>query len=133
MKFKYILNEGSESKTELPERVKPKNNEEFKKMVRNYISVYNKQVGPTGNLNFIDTSDITDMSGLFEDQDRFWGDISEWDTSKVTNMHNMFNCCSFNGDISKWDVSNVRDMGYMFDGCHSLSKNKPSWYKERKH
>ena len=44
-----------------------------------------------------------------------YGHISEWNTSLVTNMKELFKCKSgFNDDISKWDVSSVTDMGYMF-------------------
>ena len=40
-----------------------------------------------------------------------YGDISRWDVSNVTNMHNMFSYAkSFNGDISNWDVSKVTNM-----------------------
>jgi surface protein len=57
------------------------------------------------------------MDYLFEDTN-FDGNISEWNTSKVTSMYNMFCACNFNGDISKWDVSNVTDMDEMFDSSY---------------
>ena len=60
-----------------------------------------------------------------------YGNISEWNVSKVTNMRGLFldkkygvfyqDVRSFNGDLSKWDVSNVKDMGYMFSGAHSFN------------
>ena len=47
-----------------------------------------------------------------------YGDISNWDVSKVTDMNSMFYYAkSFNGDISNWDVSNVTDMSNMFWRC----------------
>ena len=83
--------------------------EELKEMIEQMI----KRFGNKCNLNSIDTSNITDMSGLFEGSS-FNGDISEWDVSSVTNMTHMFDSSKFNGDISKWDVSAVNDMTGMF-------------------
>ncbi|MDB2325556.1 BspA family leucine-rich repeat surface protein [Flavobacteriaceae bacterium] len=61
------------------------------------------------------TTLVTDMGGLFHNNDSFNSDISFWDTSSVTNMTNMFhNAYDFNQDISQWDVSNVISMNYTF-------------------
>ncbi len=65
-----------------------------------------REQGVGANLNFIDTSKVTDMNGLFRGT-RFIGDISEWDVSKVKDIRHMFYSSVFQGDISKWDVSNV--------------------------
>jgi surface protein len=40
----------------------------------------------------------------------FWGGISKWDVSNVTNMYAMFYESEFRGDISNWNVSNVTNM-----------------------
>ena len=71
------------------------------------------RLGISADLNYIDTSLITDMSFLFS-YSKFNGDISKWDTSKVENMCGMFFRSKFNGDISKWDVGRVRNMSDMF-------------------
>ena len=49
-------------------------------------------------------------------------DISERDTSKVTNMDSMFFGCSSltNLDVSNWNTANVINMGAMFQDCESL-------------
>jgi surface protein len=42
-------------------------------------------------------------------------DVSNWDTSNVTEMASMFESCTIESlDISNWDTNNVTDMGYMF-------------------
>ena len=69
------------------------------------------------NLNWIDVSEVTDMSNLFRDAyfNEFDGDISGWDVSNVTDMSKMFMWTQFKGDISKWNVSNVGRMVSMFE------------------
>ena len=85
------------------------------------IIYYICSINPQANLNWIDTSDVTNMSLLFY-QTKFNGNISEWDVSNVKTMLEMFEQSPFNGDISKWNVSNVKNMSYMF--AHS-NFNKP--------
>jgi surface protein len=72
-----------------------------------------KSLGYNCSLNWINTSKVTNMAGLFE-YVKFKGDISNWDVSNVTNMERMFYNSNFNGDISRWDVSNVTNMNEMF-------------------
>lgn len=51
-------------------------------------------------------------------------DISNFDTSKVTNMSGMFNGCGSltNLDLSNFNTSNVTDMSNMFYNSGSLRK-----------
>ena len=94
-----------------PKTVQPKTGGELEEIIYDTID----KEGNDCDLNFIDTSLITDMSWLFSGKkNTFNGDISEWDVSNVTDMSNMFAYSDFNGDISEWDVSNVTDMGFMF-------------------
>ena len=83
------------------------------KQLKTLVKKQIKAEGPNCDLNFIDVSQITDMSRLFTDLE-FNGDISQWDVSNVTTMNSMFCRSKFNGDISQWNVSKVTDMITMF-------------------
>jgi len=85
------------------------------------------------NLNHIDVSEVTDMSGLFRRLD-INVDVFLWDTHNVVDMSGMFEYSTFDGDISYWDVSNVEDMTDMFN--HSKFKGDISHWdvsKVKKH
>ena len=103
------INEGGFFKNIKAEIVTPKNKQELIKIIKDTI----EKEGPNCNLNFINTSKITDMSRLFETSS-FDGDISGWDVHNVENMSSMFIGSKFNRDISNWDVRNVNDMHDMF-------------------
>ena len=66
-------------------------------------------------LGKIDTSLITDMSGLFAHSNRmkFLG-IERWNVSNVVDMSYMFESSCFDHPINLWNVSNVRNMEGMF-------------------
>ena len=73
------------------------------------------------------TSNITNMSGLFKGCSALFSlpNISKWDTSKVTNFSSLFMGCSKLEelpDISNWNTSNANTMQSMFMGCSSLKK-----------
>ena len=87
----------------------PETTDELKDIIKQRI----ESEGNECDLNDIYTSNITDISNLFEYSD-FNGDISRWDVSNVTNMEFMFEYSKFDGDISKWNVSNVTTMENMF-------------------
>ena len=93
----------------------PKNKSELLKLL----------ASPQIHLGNIDTSNITDMSGLFRRSDRedFQG-IETWDTSRVTSMHGMFAWARhFNHDIGGWNTSSVTNMGQMFEGASSFNQD----------
>jgi surface protein len=76
------------------------------------------------------TSNVTNMSQMFEDASVFNGNIGynitqgTWNTSNVTEMSSMFSGASvFNQDISTWIVDNVGDVTSMFTGTLMDSNN----------
>ena len=105
------------------------------------------------DLNWLDTINITDMSGIFKNMSTngikinewntsnvkrmdgtfaysrdFNSDISNWDVSKVTSMKGMFiDCFDFNQDLSKWNVSQVKNMENMFFGCETFNADISKW------
>ena len=66
-------------------RVVAKDKYHLKELIKEAI----KTKGPNCDLNYIDVSQITDMSDLFHFSN-FTGDISKWDVSNVKNMRGMF-------------------------------------------
>ena len=120
------------------------------KELKDLIDYFIEQFGNECNLNWIDVSNVTDMSFMFYASkftgdisqwdvssvtnmsymfhtSKFTGDISQWNVSSVTNMEKMFRSSIFNGDISNWDVSNVTDKCKMFFRCPIKSKYKPKF------
>ena len=83
------------------------------------------------NLNDIDTSKITDMSFLFtrvKAKDLSHIDISLWDTSNVEDMTYMFNGCNVHQlDLSRWNTSNVESMACMFLNCYDFTSDLSKW------
>ena len=83
------------------------------------------------DLSNFDTSNVTTMVGMFDDTDNTGTSNlrsitfgNKWNTSKVTNMNNMFcDCHSLQElDVSMFDTSNVTNMIGMFARCYELKK-----------
>ena len=112
--YNLILNNESvngqdiEALNKIASVIKPKNKNELKILVKYYSDIY-----PIDSLNWLDVSDITDMSYLFYGS-KYNGDISKWNVSKVETMAGMFAYSKFNQFISEWDVSNVTNMAGMY-------------------
>ena len=128
---------------------KPKDKWELRELVDKLIN----ERGKNADLNDIDVSEITDLSGLFFKLDPYdikidrWNvsnvenmrgafyacknfncDLSNWNVSKVIDMENLFSfCINFNSDISKWDVKNVENMNYTFFKCRSFNYDLNNW------
>ena len=75
------------------------------------------------DLSNFNTSNVTDMFFMFCECSGLTSlDLSNFDTSNVTVMGFMFKSCSklTSLDLSNFNTSNVTDMGYMFYGCSAL-------------
>ena len=67
--------------------------------------------------------------------DRRHGHIHTWDTSKITDMSELFvnmtymfyGCASFNQPLSRWDISSVTTMVCMFYRCTSFVQPMGQW------
>lgn len=119
--------------------VQPQTKEELVDIIRDAIVTYGKEV----DLNFIDTSKITDMSYLFASPfpplfssdyfsgygfDNFNGNISKWDVSNVKYMSYMFlDNFEFNQPLNDWDVSHVTNMYCMFSDAESFNQPLDKW------
>ena len=76
---------------------------------------------PTEQGHLEDFNFYTALKLWFTDQDQCmieYGNISDWDTSRVTHMRNIFTEAEEFGayvieDLSKWDVSKVTSMEYV--------------------
>ena len=113
----------------------PKNFSKFKGLIKannkdhlkELIEISQKLLGDDGNFNWIDTSEITDMSELFKFS-TFNGHIELWDVSNVINMDGMFDRAkSFNQPIGDWNVSNVINMCGMFHEAKSFNQPIGDW------
>jgi surface protein len=100
-------------------------NETLKSLIKREIEQHGNQC----DLNHIDVSNVTNMSGIFS-YSKFNGDISNWNTANVTDMSWVFSYSKFNSDISQWNTANVTNMSSMFSysqftGDISQWTNKP--------
>ena len=56
-----------------------------------------------------------------------YGEISNWDTTKVKDMGSLFKDCTFNDDINSWDVSLVTSLQGTFKGASKFNRPLESW------
>ncbi|MBJ00916.1 MAG: BspA family leucine-rich repeat surface protein [Halobacteriovoraceae bacterium] len=75
-----------------------------------------------------DTSNVTDMGGMFAFAASAQPNTSGWNTSNVTDMGGMFIfAASAQPDTSGWDTSNVTTMLSMFNGATAANPNTSGW------
>lgn len=93
------------------------------------------QVTEIENLNYLNTSKMTNMYGMFNLCSKLTSiDLSSFNTAKVTDMGNMFNGCAVltSLDLSRFSTEKVTDMHEMFGGCKALTSLDVSMFDTEK-
>ena len=113
--------------------IPPFTNKTLRRAVKDYLAGGDRKkriVEKYGEISTWDTSKVTSMYGLFCGATSFNQPLNKWDVSKVTNMYSMFEGAhSFNQSLNNWNVSNVKNMRRMF--WFTTSFNRPlhaPWY-----
>lgn len=79
-------------------------------------------------LDYLNTSNVTDMQSMFYASKATTLYLSNFDTSKVTSMVSMFhNSRATTLDLSSFDTSNVTNMGGMFRGSQATTLDLSSF------
>ena len=133
--------------------IKKKKFKVYNNIIKKVIKYCIANFGNECDLNFLDTTDVTNMAGLFYGIKNFNGHIEKWNTSNVKymaymfqgaesfnqpigdwntsnceSMHSMFyDASSFNQPIGNWDVHNVKNMYSMFCGATSFNQPIENW------
>ena len=85
------------------------------KPITSYSLMFNNSKATILDVSNFDTSKVTDMGGMFQSSQATTLDLSSFDTSKVTNMRLMFsNSQAKTLDLSSFDTSKVTNMTYLF-------------------
>ena len=116
-----------------PLLIPPFTNKTLRRAVKDYLDGGDRKkiiVEKYGEISNWDTSRVTDMHGLFHDATSFNQPLNKWNVSNVTRMAWMFqDATSFNQPLNTWNLSNVNFMGSMFYNAESF--NQPlhaPWY-----
>jgi surface protein len=89
--------------------------------------------GGSPSINNWNTSNVTDMRGLFWECINFNQPLNNWDVSKVTRTSSMFaQARAFNQPLDNWDLGNVTNMSRMFfnivsQGTMNFNQNIGMW------
>ena len=109
-------------------RFQPRSREELQAAVWHWCNGRAVTLAKYGDIQEWDVSRITDMHDLFADQSTFNDDISAWDVSRVTDMSGMFDGAkAFNRPLGSWDVSRVTNMSAMFRDAAAFNQPLSNW------
>ena len=84
--------------------------------------MFNSTVGTNVTLNGLDTRNVTDMSYMFSESNYNYLDLTSFDTRNVTNMSGMFEntSISYSLNLSSFELNSSLDTTDMFDGASIL-------------
>jgi surface protein len=93
------------------------NNETLRAAVKEWLDDESKAEKKYGHISDWDTSEVKNMREIFYKAESFNQPLEKWDVSYVTHMSRMFDAAeSFNQPLDKWNVGNAADMSEMFWG-----------------
>ena len=111
--------------------IPPFTNKMLHRAVLNYFDGGDRKkriVEKYGEISNWDVSKVTNMYLMFCGATSFNHPLDNWNVSSVTNMEGMFlNANSFNQPLNKWNVSNVTYMFRMFHGAESFNQPLNKW------
>ena len=118
-----------------PLLIPPFTNDALRRAVKDYLAGGARKediVKKYGEINNWDVSKVTDMSHMFKDS--FNQPLNKWNVSKVTNMRGMFwTCRSFNQPLNNWNVSSLswhdNEVFFDFNGYMASSTNMESMFQ----
>jgi uncharacterized repeat protein (TIGR01451 family) len=100
--------------------------------VRNMSKMFDHASSFNQDISTWNTSNVSDMSSMFSTATLFNQNIGGWDTSSVNDMSSMFtDASSFNQDINRWNTENVQTMSSLFLNASKFNQNLNSWNTSR--
>ena len=93
-----------------------------------YRMFYNCDLITTPDFSNWDTSTVTNMQEVFRNSLRFNGSLGGWVTSNTTTIRGMFmSAVAFNQPLSTWDVSGVDTMYEAFKDADGFNSSVAGW------
>ena len=98
------------------------------KVKRHMEDMFSGVVNGNPDVSNWDTSSVTDMQSMFFRTEKANPDVSKWNISNVTNMYEMFQeAKTANPEVSNWDISKVENMSRMFYFASNATPNVKNW------
>lgn len=96
----------------------------FSDFIKTICKIYK---GEKISLNWLDVSDLTELSTLFNEIVDITVDISGWDVRNVTKLWKTFENSNISFDASDWELTNCETLDGTFHGAQQISKSIETW------